>query len=139
MDPFTKIKNMKTLLIDDDELIRDSLSMAFSTKGCFLMAVGSAEEGLRAMQENEFDIIISDFFLPGMNGIDFFKQAAIDQTDSMNVLITGNTSSKKLLKKNKAKVHDLVEKPFSITTLAHSLAALTEHRKPNSQNLNRTL
>ena len=139
MDPFSKIKNLKTLLIDDDELIRDSLSMAFSTKGCFLMAVESAEEGLCAMQENEFDIIISDFFLPGMNGIDFFKQAAIDQTDSMNVLITGNTGSKKLLKKNKAKVHDLVEKPFSITTLARSLASLTENRKPNSQNLNRTL
>ena len=139
MDPFSKIKNMKTLLIDDDELIRDSLSMAFSTKGCFLKAVGSAEEGLCAMQENQFDFIISDFILPGMNGIDFFKQAAIDKTDSMNVLITGKTNSKNLLKKNKAKVHDLVRKPFSITTLAHSLAALTENRKPNSQNLNRTL
>ncbi|MCP4374268.1 MAG: response regulator, partial [Deltaproteobacteria bacterium] len=90
MDPFSIIKKMKTLLIDDDELIRDSLSMAFLDKGCFLMAVGSAEEGLYAMQKNQFDIIISDFSLPGMNGIDFFKQASIDQTDSMNVLITGN-------------------------------------------------
>jgi len=139
MDPFTKIQKMKTLLIDDDELIRDSLSLAFSTKGCFLMAVESAEEGLSAMQENQFDIIISDFFLPGMNGIDFFKHAAIDQTDSMNVLITGNISSKNLIKNKKAKVHDFVQKPFSVTALAQSLAALTENRKPNSQNLNRTL
>jgi len=139
MDPFSKIKNMKTMLIDDDELIRDSLSMAFSTKGCFIIAVESAEEGLSAMQENQFDFIISDFSLPGMNGIEFFKQTAINQTDSMNVLITGNTSSQNLIKKNKAKVHDFVQKPFSITTLAHSLAALTENRKANSQNLNRTL
>ncbi|MBT8350973.1 MAG: response regulator [Deltaproteobacteria bacterium] len=138
MDPFAKIKKMKTLLIDDDELIRDSLSMAFLNKGCFLMAVGSAEEGLRAMKRNQFDIIISDFFLPGMNGIDFFKQAVFGQTDSMNVLITGNVNSKNLLKKNKAKVDDIVQKPFSIMTLAQSLAALTETRKPNSQNLNRT-
>jgi len=139
MDPFSKIKKMKTLLIDDDELIRDSLSMAFSTKGCFLMAVGSAEEGLCAVQENEFDIIISDFSLPGMNGIDFFKQAVIDQTDSMNVLITGNVRSKNLIKKNKAKVHDFVQKPFSVTQLAHSIAALTESRKQKRQNLNRTI
>ena len=138
MDPFSKIKKMKTLLIDDDELIRDSLSMAFSTKGCFLMAVESAEEGLSAMQENQFDIIISDFSLPGMNGIDFFKQAAINQTNTANVLISGNISPEKLSEKNEAKVHDLVEKPFSITTLARSLASLTENRKPNSQNLNRT-
>ena len=139
MDPFSKIKNMKTLLIDDDELIRDSLSLAFLTKGCFLLAVGSAEEGLCAMEKNRFDIIISDFFLPGMNGIDFFKQAAIDQTDSMNVLITGNVSAKNLLKNNMAKVHDLVLKPFSVTELAHSIAALTESRKQNRQNLNRIL
>ncbi len=139
MDPFSIIKTMKTLLIDDDELIRDSLSMAFLDKGCFLMAVGSAEEGLYAMQKNQFDIIISDFSLPGMNGIDFFKQASIDQTDSMNVLITGNVSSKNLLKNNKAKVHDFVQKPFSVTELAHSIAALTESRKQCRKNLNRTL
>ena len=136
MDPFSKIKKMKTLLIDDDELIRDSLSMVFLNKGCFLMAVESAEEGLCAMQKNQFDIIISDFILPGMNGIDFFKQAAINQTDTANILISGNISSKKLLEKNEAKVHDFVQKPFSVTDLAHTLAALTENKKLNQQNLN---
>jgi DNA-binding NtrC family response regulator len=139
MDPFSKIKNMKTLLIDDDELIRDSMSMVFLNKGCFLMAVGSAEEGLCAVQENEFDIIISDFSLPGMNGIDFFRQAAINETDTANVLITGNIKLEKLSKKNEANVHDFVKKPFSVTALAHTLAALAENRKQNRQNLNRTL
>jgi len=136
MDPFSKIKKMKTLLIDDDELIRDSFQLAFSQKGCFLMAVETAEEGLCVLQNNKFDIIVSDFTLPGMNGIDFFKQAAINQTDTANVLISGNISSKKLLEKNEAEVHDFVQKPFSVTDLAHTLAALTENKKQNQQNLN---
>ena len=110
MDPFSKIKKMKTLLIDDDELIRDSFRLAFSQKGCFLMAVETAEEGLCVLQNNKFDIIISDFTLPGMNGIDFFKQVAINQTDTANVLISGNISPEKLLEKNEAKVHDFVQK-----------------------------
>ena len=139
MDPFSKIKKMKTLLIDDDELIRDSLSMVFLNKGCFLMTVESAEEGLCAMQKNQFDIIISDFILPGMNGIDFFKQAAINQIDTANVLISGNISPEKLSEKNEAKVHDFVQKPFSIIALAHTLAALTENKKQNQQNLNENL
>jgi two-component system nitrogen regulation response regulator NtrX len=139
MDPFSKIKNMKTLLIDDDELIRDSMSMVFLNKGCFLMAVESAEEGLCAMQKNQFDIIISDFILPGMNGIEFFRQAAINETDTANVLITGNIKLEKLSKKNEANVHDFVKKPFSVTDLAHTLAALTENKKPNQQNLNENL
>ena len=139
MDPFSKIKKMKTLLIDDDELIRDSFRLAFSQKGCFLMAVETAEEGLRVLQNNQFDIIISDFILPGMNGIDFFKQAAINQTDTANVLISGNISPEKLSEKNEAKVHDFVQKPFSVTALANTLAALTENKKPNQQNFNENI
>ena len=138
MDPFSKIKNMKTLLIDDDELIRDALQLAFSKKGCSLMAVETAEEGLCMLQSNKFDIIISDFTLPGMNGIDFFKQAAINQTDTANVLISGNISPEKLSEKNEAKVHDFVQKPFSVLALAHTLAALTEKNRI-SKNLNKTL
>jgi len=136
MDPFSKIKKMKTLLIDDDELIRDSFRLAFSQKGCFLMAVETAEEGLCVLQNNTFDIIISDFTLPGMNGIDFFKQAAIKQTDTANVLISGNISPEKLLEKNEAKVHDFVQKPFSVTDLVRTLTVLTENKKQNQQNLN---
>ena len=139
MDPFSKIKKMKILLIDDDELIRDSFQLAFSQKGCFLMAVETAEEGLCVLQNNKFDIIISDFTLPGMNGIDFFRQTAINQIDTANVLISGNISPEKLSEKNEAKVHDFVQKPFSVTALAHTLAALTENKKQNQQNLNRIL
>jgi len=139
MDPFSKIKKMKTLLIDDDELIRDSFQLVFSQKGCFLMAVETAEEGLWAIRKNQFDIIISDFILPGMNGIDFFKHAAINQIDTANVLISGNISAEKLSKKNEVKVHDFIQKPFSVRALAHTLAALTENKKQNQQNLNENL
>ena len=125
---------MKTLLIDDDELIRDSFRLAFSQKGCFLIAVETAEEGLCVLQNNKFDIIISDFILPGMNGIDFFKQAAINEIDTANVLISGNISPEKLLEKNEAKVHDFVQKPFSVTDLVQTLTVLTENKKQNQQN-----
>jgi len=131
MDPFDKIKKMKTLLIDDDELIRDSLRMAFLTRGCFLMTVESAEEGLLALKKNHFDILISDFILPGMNGLDFFKQAATYHTNTANVLISGKISPKKLSEQNEAKVHDFVSKPFSVKTLVCTLAALTEIKNNN--------
>ena len=139
MDPFSKIKTMKILLIDDDELIRDSFRLAFSQKDCFLMAVETAEEGLCVLQNNKFDIIISDFILPGMNGIDFFKQAAINEIDTANVLISGNISPEKLLEKNEAKVHDFVQKPFSVTDLVQTLTVLTENKKQNQQNPNENL
>ena len=37
MDPFNKLKEMKILLIDDDEWIRDSLSIYFESRGCYFL------------------------------------------------------------------------------------------------------
>ena len=59
MNPFNQLKQVKTLLVDDDELIRDSLSMAFKNKGCSMRVAGTAEEGLQAVNQEKFDIIIS--------------------------------------------------------------------------------
>ena len=72
MDPFRKLAKMKTLLVDDDEMIRDALSLAFMNKGCFLQATETAEEGLRTLEKESFDII-SDLKLPGIDGLEFSK------------------------------------------------------------------
>jgi len=60
MYQFNPLKEKKTLLVDDDELLRDSLKMMFATYGCFMRTEKSAEAGLRALSEEKFDIIISD-------------------------------------------------------------------------------
>ncbi len=49
MDLFEKLKEMKILLIDDDEWIRDSLSIYFQSEGCDLKALETAEEGMEVL------------------------------------------------------------------------------------------
>jgi DNA-binding NtrC family response regulator len=55
MNPFSQLTKTKTLLVDDDELIRDSLGMAFATKGCFIKTAETAEQGLKALEEEKFE------------------------------------------------------------------------------------
>jgi CheY-like chemotaxis protein len=88
MNPFNELKNVKTLLVDDDEFIRDSLGMAFANNGCSLELAETAEQGLQAIKEEQFDIIISDLRLPGMNGLDFLKLTAVTQPQAVKFLIT---------------------------------------------------
>jgi len=45
VDLFSKLKKMRMLLIDDDEWIKDSLSLYFEAEGCHLLALETAEEG----------------------------------------------------------------------------------------------
>ena len=61
MDCFSKFRNMKILLIDDDEWIRDSLRIFFEAEGCHLLAFETAEEGLTELKDRTYDLIIVDY------------------------------------------------------------------------------
>ena len=122
MNPFNELKQVKTLLVDDDELIRDSLSMAFKNKGCSMRVAGTAEEGLQAVNQEKFDIIISDFRLPGMNGLEFLKLATINHPDTVNILITAYRDEYLFTEAVRIGVTEFIDKPFSVKALAELLA-----------------
>lgn len=128
MDSFYRLKDMKTLLVDDDSLIRSSLSLIFMSKGCFLLAKETAEQGLEAAKKDRFDIIISDFKLPGMNGLEFFTKVAKIQPNTVNILISGQGGNGMASKAAEAGIHHFIKKPFSLETLTNTLAPLIENQ-----------
>jgi DNA-binding NtrC family response regulator len=131
MNSFKDLKKLKTLLVDDDELIRDSLKIAFSAKGCAMRVAESAEEGLQAIREEKFDIIISDYRLPGMNGLDFIKQAAFIQPLAAKFLITAYRDDHIVSKAIRLGVNEFIEKPFSVKVLVNLLALALKHQEKN--------
>lgn len=122
MNPFNELKGTKTLLVDDDELIRDSLNIAFANKGCFMRTTETAEDGLRALEEESFDIIISDFKLPGIDGLEFLRLAAASYPNTVRILITAYGDTHVASEATAVGVHDFIEKPFSVKRLAEALA-----------------
>ena len=106
MNSFTVLKNVKTLLVDDDAL----------------QVVETAEAGLKAIKEEQFDIIISDLRLPGMNGLDFLKLARASQPDAINILITAYRDDYILSDAIGMGVAEIIEKPFSVRALVDFLA-----------------
>jgi DNA-binding NtrC family response regulator len=122
MNPFNELKQVKTLLVDDDELIRDSLKIAFANKGCSMRVAETAEEGLQAIKEEQFDIIISDFRLPGMNGLNFLKLATATHPQAVNILITAYRDEYLFSEAIRMGVTEFIDKPFSVKALAELLA-----------------
>ena len=88
MDLFRKLRNMKILIIDDDEWIRDSLRIFFEAEGCQVVVLETAEEGLAELKYQAYDLIIVDYKLPGLDGIEFLKRTHDEHSDVMKVLIT---------------------------------------------------
>ena len=128
MDVFNKLRSMKILLIDDDEWIRDSLNIFFEAEGCRIVSVETAEEGLEAVRKQNFDIIITDYRLPGMDGIEFLKQIGTSQKNAKKILITAYKSNLVVEEAKKAGVQHLIAKPFTSETIEASLTYLIADR-----------
>ena len=132
MDVFSKLRKMKILLIDDDEWIRDSLSIFFEAEGCQLMAFETAEEGIDELKDQTYDLIIVDYKLPGLDGLEFIKRTQNALSDAIKVLITAYRNDKVVSEAKKLKVQGFIEKPFTsdsfMASLVH-LIAMHEYRE----------
>jgi DNA-binding NtrC family response regulator len=133
MDLFSRIREMKILLIDDDEWIRDSLSIFFEAEGCRVLAFETAEEGIAAIKDQTFDLIIVDYKLPGMDGLEFLKRIHSSHPIAIKVLITAYRNDSVVSEARKLKVQGFIEKPFTSDTIMASLAHLIKARDMNHQ------
>ena len=124
MDIFNKIKNMKILLIDDDEWIRDSLSLFFEAEGCNLLAFETAEEGMEAVKQQVYDIVISDYKLPGMDGLEFLRRVKEKQPDAFEILITAYANREIVKEADEIGVKDIIPKPFTSEDVETSLSRI---------------
>jgi DNA-binding NtrC family response regulator len=127
MDIFNTIKNMKILLVDDDEWIRDSLSLFFEAEGCNFLAFETAEEGMEAVRKQAFDIIISDYKLPGMDGLEFLRRVKEKQPNAFEILITAYANREILKEAEMMGVKDIIPKPFTSEDVETSLARIIEN------------
>jgi signal transduction histidine kinase len=109
-----KAERLHILLIEDNEHDRIAFQRAIEKEcvGCGLTVCERAElaEHLLKRADNAFDIVVLDYDLPGMNGLDFFKKVRRQQNLPPFVMLTGAGSERIAVKSLQAGIHDYVVK-----------------------------
>jgi DNA-binding NtrC family response regulator len=133
MNLFRKLKNKKILLVDDDEWIRDSLTLYFDTEGCQMIAVETAEEGMELLKQQDYDIILLDYKLPGIDGLTFSREIQEICPDAIKILITAYKNKKIVSEAVNVGIQDLIDKPFTIKTIEDSMLRLIQRNEKKKQ------
>ena len=102
----------RLLIVDDEEIICTSLKGLFSGEGYFADTVHSAESALELLDEESYDLIITDIVLPGIDGIELVKKIKERLPEQIIIVITGYASLETSVKAFRAGAYDYVIKPI---------------------------
>ena len=113
-------KDMKILVVDDHESMRRIVKQALNDLG--FKNVEMADDGTTALpmlKDNDFDFLISDWNMPGMQGIDLLRAVrADDNLKKLPVLmVTAEAKKEQIIEAAKSGVNDYCVKPFNRETL----------------------
>jgi two-component system phosphate regulon response regulator PhoB len=120
------------LVVEDDAAIRDMLCFSLRHAGFNCEAVGNAERGLEAIKLQRPNIILLDWMLPGIDGIEFIRRLRSNEymADIPVIMLTAKGESEDLVKGFSVGADDYVNKPFSPSELVARIKAVLRRCSP---------
>lgn len=127
-------KKEHIIIIDDDVDICALLKRFFERKGYAVSTAFKAQEGLELIRANTYDVILTDFRLPDMDGLEVIKNVRSINASIPIIVITGYSDVKQAIKAIRLGAFEYVTKPiYPEEILLHVQKAITSKSKPISQ------
>jgi serine phosphatase RsbU (regulator of sigma subunit) len=121
----------KVLLVDDDDMVLAGLKRQLRNKFSIDTAL-SGEDALKQVRENgPYAVIVSDFMMPGMNGIEFLSRVKKTNPDTVRMMLTGTADMPTAIRAvNEGSIFQFHPKPCPADTLCQAIqSAIGEYRK----------
>ncbi len=109
----TDEQKKKMLVIDDETVVLDSCRRIFGEEGFEVTTTSNPREGLKLVSDSQFDIILCDWKMPELDGIDVVEMIDKRSPDSAVVMITGYPDVERATEAMKRGALDYIAKPFT--------------------------
>lgn len=120
---------MANLLVIEDELVlAKNIARYFSAAGHTVEVVHDGQEGVALATEWQPDVVIVDFQLPGMNGLDVIRTLRLQEDPPHIVMMTGHASVTLAVDAMKAGSMDLLTKPVALADLKNTVMRALQER-----------
>jgi two-component system response regulator AtoC len=116
------------LIVDDDQSMSETLTKAMSRRGFVVTSKRSAAEALQALEQQDFDAVVTDLHMEGMDGFAFCERVVANRPDVPVVMITAFGSLESAVAAIRVGAYDFITKPFDVEMLRHTLSRAVQHR-----------
>jgi len=127
-------RTKRVLVVEDEETLRRNLVRYLESQGYTVRGFESAEDALKAAEQEDFDVAVIDLRLPGRDGLSLASDLALRTPDTMILLMTAYGSVESVIDALHAGVHDYMIKPVLLKDVAHKVEVLMEHRRLAREN-----
>ena len=104
----------RLLVVDDEAISRDNLALALRRQGHEAVTAGSGSEALGLLQGGDFDMVLTDLMMEGMDGLELLRSIKAKYPDVEVVVITGYPTVDTAVDAMRAGAYDYLAKPYRI-------------------------
>ncbi|HUI44259.1 MAG TPA: sigma-54 dependent transcriptional regulator [Terriglobia bacterium] len=123
------------LIVDDETIVRDSLSKWFREEGYQVSAAESAPEALTLLAQRHWDLALVDIKMPGTDGIELQRRLHEINPELIVIIMTGYASVETAVAALKNGAYDYVTKPFDPDDIAHTVHNALAHHRAERENV----
>ena len=107
----------RVLLVDDEEDFLETLSSRLEIRGLKVSAVNSGEQAISEAKQQDYDAIIVDLSMPGIDGLETLKRIKADNPNAEIIMLTGHGSVQSGVEAMKLGAGDFLQKPVELSEL----------------------
>src|SRR5512136_3175524 len=102
------------LIVDDDEVMQETLADVLTKKGYEIFSVGSGNGALSMVKKNVIDLILLDMRLPDIDGLEVLKKIKEFDTEILVIMMTAYSDVQTAVSAMKSGAYDYINKPFEL-------------------------
>lgn len=122
------------LIVDDQQIVRDSLSAILKNCGYEITAVSSAKEAVQYLHREAFSLVLTDLRLDGESGLDIIEHVKQHYPQTMVILLTAYASIDSAISALRRGAYDYLIKPCNIEDLKHTVKRCLDRRRQGIEN-----
>jgi DNA-binding response OmpR family regulator len=119
---------MRVLLVEDSESLRRSLTTALKASGYAVDGAADGEEGLWLAQTHDYDVLVLDIMLPGMDGLQILDELRGGGNETPVLFLTARDTVEDRVRGLRQGADDYLVKPFALEELLARVETLTRRR-----------